>query len=107
MYQEFDNYDINQLSLGALDYSSLAARNVMKTLTLQALSSEAGDVNRQVDTDGEGLPDELDNDFSNKTNKYLADSDDDGFSDAFEVRRHDEGFRANQKDGRGAIPVHR
>jgi hypothetical protein len=104
VYQEFNNSDINQLSLGALDYSSLAARNVMKTLTLQALSSEAGDVNRQVDTDGEGLPDELDNDFSNKTNKYLADSDDDGFSDAFEVRRHDEGFRADQKDGRGCDP---
>ncbi|GMU60808.1 MAG: hypothetical protein AMXMBFR34_25710 [Myxococcaceae bacterium] len=106
VYQEFNDFTgIGQLNLGALDYSSLASRNVMKTLMVQALSSEPGDVNRIVDTDGEGLPDEKDNDFSNKTNKFFADTDDDGFDDAFEVRNFDDGFRPDTRDGRGCDPA--
>lgn len=106
VYQEFNDFTgIGQLNLGALDYSSLASKNVMKTMLVQALSSEPGAKNRVVDTDGDGLNDELDNDFSNKTNKFFADSDDDGFDDAFEVMHHDDGFRANQKDGRGCDPM--
>ncbi len=105
VFQEFSNFaGLAQLNLGALDYSSLASRNVMKNLLVQALSSEPGAEKRQVDTDGEGLPDEFDNDFTHNTNKYFADSDDDGFDDNFEVQRYDDGFRADVKDGRGCIP---
>lgn len=105
VYQEFNDFSgIGQLNLGALDYSSLASRNVMKTLMVQAMSSEPGDVNRVTDTDGDGLIDELDNDFTNKTNKFFADTDGDGFDDMFEVRHYDDGFRADTKDGRGCDP---
>ncbi len=105
VFQEFDDFSgLAQLSLGALDYGSLASKNVMKTLVLQALSSEPGSVDRQVDTDGEGLPDALDNGFTHDTNPFFADSDDDGFDDNYEVRHFDDGFRADQKDGRGCDP---
>ncbi len=106
VYQEFNDFNgIGQLSLGALDYSSLASRNVLKTLALQALSSEPGPVNRAVDSDGEGLVDEFDNTFKSKTNPYFTDTDEDGFDDSFEVRLRDDGFRADQKDGRGCDPA--
>ncbi len=105
VYQEFTDFNgIGQLSLGALDYSSLASRNVLKTLALQDLSAEPGVVNREVDSDGDGLNDGLDNDFKSKSNPFLFDSDDDGFDDNFEMRRFDDGFRPNQKDGRGCDP---
>lgn len=106
VYQEFNDFaGIGQLNLGALDYSSLASRNVMKNLLVQALSSEPGETNRMVDTDGDGLIDELDNDFTHKTNRYIADTDDDGFDDNFEVQRYDDGFRPDTKDGRGCDPA--
>ncbi|MEW6432825.1 MAG: VWA domain-containing protein [Myxococcota bacterium] len=106
VYQEFNDFTgIGQLNLGALDYSSLFSRNVMKTLMVQALSSEPGDTDRVVDTDGDGLIDEQDNDFSNKTNKFFSDTDGDGFDDAFEVRSFDDGFRPDTKDGRGCDPA--
>lgn len=106
VYQEFSNFaGLAQLNLGALDYSSLASRNVMKNLMVQALSSEPGLEKREVDTDGDGLIDAFDNDFSHKTNKNFADSDDDGFDDNFEVRRFDDGFRPAAKDGRGCDPA--
>lgn len=102
VYQEFSNFaGLAQLNLGALDYSSLASRNVMKSLMVQALSSEPGVSARQTDTDGDGLIDEFDNDFTHKTNPNFADTDDDGFDDTFEVRRFDDGFRPDSKDGRG------
>ncbi|MFO0598532.1 MAG: VWA domain-containing protein [Myxococcaceae bacterium] len=108
VYQEFNNFQgLAQLNLGVLDYSSLASRNVMKTLMLQALSSEPGPQGRIVDSDGDGVPDSLDNDFSHgtvKTNKFFADSDNDGFDDAFEIRHYDDGFRADVPDGRGCGP---
>lgn len=105
VFQEFKNFSgLAQLNLGALDYSSLASRNVLKSLVVQALSSEPGLEQRQVDTDGDGLPDEIDNDFSAHTNKNFIDSDEDGFDDTFEVRHFDEGFRADGKDGRGCNP---
>ena len=106
VYQEFSNFaGLAQLNLGSLDYSSLASRNVMKNLMVQALSSEPGLERREVDTDGDGLIDEFDNDFSHNTNKFFPDSDDDGFDDNFEVHRTDDGFRAAAKDGRGCDPM--
>lgn len=106
IYQEFSNFaGLAQLNLGLLDYSSLASRNVMKSLIVQHLSAEPGEGHREVDTDGDGLIDAFDNDFSNKTNKYFRDSDGDGFDDAFEVRHFEDGFRANAKDGRGCDPM--
>lgn len=106
VYQEFNDFSgIGQLNLGALDYSSLYSPNVMKTLLVDAMSSEPGDVDREVDTDGDGLPDALDNDFTHRTSPFAADSDGDGFDDLFEVRRLDDGFRPDSKDGRGCDPA--
>lgn len=106
VYQEFnDFFGLGQLSLGSLDYSSLASKNVMKTLLIQPMSSAPGDKNRAVDSDGEGLIDELDNDFTYRTSRFAADSDGDGFDDNFEVQRRDDGFRADQRDGRGCDPA--
>lgn len=106
VYQEFNDFlGLGQISLGALDYSSLQSRNVAKSLFVQAMSSEPGEERRVIDSDGDGLPDEKDNDFSFKTNRFFADSDGDGFDDAFEVRRKEDGFRADAKDGRGCDPA--
>lgn len=105
IYQEFNNGDIQQLSLGALDYSSLASQNVMKTIMLQSLTSVPSEEKRIVDSDGDGLPDDFDNTFSHGTNSFTADSDGDCFDDQFEIRRATEGFLAgNDKDTRGCDP---
>lgn len=106
VFQDFQGFaGLSQLNLGVLDYSSLASRNVMKTLIVQSLSSEPGEQGRVVDTDGDGTIDDFDNDFSNKTNMFFADSDVDGFDDTFEIRRFNDGFRPDQKDGRGCDPM--
>ena len=64
-----------------------------------------GDDDRVVDTDGDGLIDELDQPYKYKTNNFFADSDGDCFDDDFEVRHYDEGFRPDVKDGRGCDPM--
>lgn len=102
IFQEFNNGDIQELSLGALDYSSLASPWVMKNLMLQPLRSVPGEDQRVADSDGDGLPDGIDNSFSLGTNTYNADSDDDCFTDDFEVRHKADGFNAaNEIDARG------
>ena len=106
IYQEFRDGDIQTLSLGALDYSSLASRNVMKQLFVQPLSSAPGGTERELDSDGDGLPDSRDNDFTMGTNPFLMDSDGDCLSDGFEALRIDKGFRpADDKDPRGCDPA--
>ncbi len=106
VYQEFvNNAGVQNLGLGALDYSSLASRNVMKTLLVESLRSMPGDEQREVDSDGDGLVDTLDNGFTAKTNPFFADSDGDCFDDRFETLHASEGFIAgNNKDSRGCNP---
>jgi hypothetical protein len=108
VYQEFnDTTEINNLGLGALDYSSFASRNVLKTLMVQALSSIPGEDSREVDTDGDGMPDTVDSTNGvMATYPYLQDSDGDCLDDGFEQRRRDQGFKpANDLDARGCDPA--
>jgi hypothetical protein len=106
VYQEFNDVDgINNMGLGALDYSSFASRNVIKTLAVEALSSVPGENGREVDSDGDGLPDTVDNTFTMQTNAFIADSDGDCLDDGFEARRQDQGFKpGNDLDARGCDP---
>ncbi|MFY1824774.1 cell-cell cohesion protein MtsD [Myxococcus fulvus] len=106
VYQEFnDTAEISNLGLGALDYSSFASRNVMKTLLVEPMSSAPGLDGRVIDSDGDGVPDDVDNSFTLKTNPFNRDSDRDCLDDGFEHRREDQGFRAaNDLDARGCDP---
>ncbi|HEY8207116.1 MAG TPA: VWA domain-containing protein [Myxococcaceae bacterium] len=102
IYQEFANGDITALSLGALDYTSMVSPNKMKSLIVQALRSEPNGKKRVLDSDGDGLIDDIDNDYTLKTNRFNYDSDGDQFDDNFEWRHADNGFMAaNDPDARG------
>jgi hypothetical protein len=106
VYQEFsDNAGIANMGLGALDYTSLASKNVMKQFMVKSMSSQPGVETRELDTDGDGLIDERDNDFTYKTNNFIPDTDGDCFDDNFEALHRDDGFDPAQKDGRGCDPA--
>ncbi len=110
VYQEFIDGDIQDLGLGALDYSSLASRNVVKNLIVQALRSEPAVTMRAVDSDGDGLIDSADQAYlypGSVLSPYVLDSNQDGFSDRFEVLHQSDGFIPGNpvKDLRGCDPT--
>ena len=102
IFQEFSGTNVQTISLGALDYTSMISPNVMKSIIVQALRSEPDGRKRVLDSDGDGLPDETDNSFSLQTNKFAVDTDNDCLDDNFEDQRSDNGFIAyNDRDARG------
>lgn len=105
VFQEFKDGQIQKLALGALDYTSFAAPNAMKTLILQDLTSAPVNGQRLVDSDGDGLDDNRDNAFTLKTSPFLADTDGDCFDDNFEALHAKDGFDAVKRDLRGCNPA--
>jgi hypothetical protein len=102
-FQEFT--DAASIQLGAVDYSSLASRYVVKTLMASneyASPSETGPV---PDSDGDGIPDERDSPRSLGTSRFDTDTDRDGFTDAFEDSHRAEGFDPLVPDPRGCLSV--
>ena len=110
VYQEFIDGNIQDLGLGALDYSSLASRNVLKNLIVQPLRSEPAVTLRKVDSDGDGLTDDADQAYlyaGSELSPYEPDSNQDGFTDRFEVLHQAQGFFPGSptKDLRGCDPT--
>jgi hypothetical protein len=101
VYQEFLDGNIQSLGLGALNYASLASRNVLKQLIVQNMTAIPGPDGWQVDSDGDGLSN--DTEFSLKTSTFNTDSDGDCFSDNFEVMHKDQGFDPLVPDSRGCV----
>jgi hypothetical protein len=101
VYQEFLDGNIQSLGLGALNYASLASRNVVKQLLVQNMTAYPGTNGWLIDSDGDGLTDDVE--FSDKTNPFQVDSDGDCFSDGFEILHASEGFDPLKPDSRGCV----
>lgn len=104
VYQEFLDGNVYSLGLGALDYTSLRSRNVLKMLMARSLTSVASNGKIEIDSDGDGLPDSQETPFLLKTSPFIEDTDGDCFPDGFEVRHGDEAFDPVVKDRRGCDP---
>jgi len=104
VFQEFLDGQIQSLGLGALDYSSLASQNVLKTLMVRSMRSVPAVTTHAVDSDGDGLSDDQDQPYVHGTNPFLPDTDGDCFDDHFEVIHMDLGFDPAKKDIRGCDP---
>ena len=97
VFQEFRNQDIQNLGLGALDYTSLARKNVLKTLIVQ-LPAQRAQREREGGGQRRGRPqDDQDQPFVNGSNQFIGDSDGDCFDDDFEVIHSDLGLRRRQE----------
>ncbi len=103
VFQAFTNGQIASLSLGGLDYTSLASQNVMKNFYVQSMTSIPTPSGRVFDSDGDGLPDTVDNNFTAGTSPFNPDSDSDCFDDLFEVNHKTEGFNPTVPDPRGCL----
>ncbi len=100
-YQAFTNGQIQDLSLAGLDYASLQSPIVMKNLFVQSLTASPTPADRVFDSDGDGLPDTVDNSFTLGTNSFDADTLHDCIGDGYRVLHKDDGFVTNCADARG------
>jgi hypothetical protein len=89
-YQEFRT--VAQIQLGALDYTSLAAPFTLKNIIVSNTSAVPRPGGQVVDSDGDGLPDDLDNEFTAGTSVFDPSSHHDGFLDSFEYEHAAQGF---------------
>jgi hypothetical protein len=103
-FSEFvDNAGVAGMSLTQFDFSSPAALTVLKRLVVQPLRATRFEGGWVPDSDGDGVPDDVEHDAG--SSPYVADSDSDGFDDKFELDWRDAGFDVAVKDLRGCDPV--
>ena len=102
-YQEFTTQA--DIDLGSLDYTSLASRFVQKSLLVSNTAAFPRLDGPVVDSDGDGLPDDLDAAQVLGTSRLSIDSDQDGFPDAFEASHRAQGFDPVSPDPRGCKSV--
>jgi hypothetical protein len=100
-FQAFTNGQIQDLSLAGLDYASLASPAVMKNLFVQAVTSVPTPGGRIYDSDGDGLPDTVDNSFTLGTSSFDPDTLHDCIGDDFAVVNKNDGFTTSCADSRG------
>ena len=92
-YQQFlGGTQILNLTLAGLDYTSLASPIVMKNLIVQSLTSVPTPADRIFDSDGDGLPDTIDNTFTIGTNTFDSDTAGDCIGDQFKYLHQNEGY---------------
>jgi hypothetical protein len=102
IFQEFNTG--GDIELGALNYTSINSPFALKSLIAVNESSVPSPTGALPDSDGDGLPDNVDNSVTGHSNEFQTDSDADCFSDLFETRYSDRGFQIDKEDPRGCGP---